>query len=302
MIEALKLYREEQQKDFIMFRRLWLLAFTFALVSPALASEVVKVKGKSALIKLDNEEVLAGDQFYLINGAGKKKGIIKISKVKSDQAIGLIAAGKAEIGMTLQKRMTGSSIRESAPVASHSTTHLLNSKAYWGLSIGYGMDSMTVDLPSPASTSVSLSGGAPSLKGLFDYKLFQRLWFRGMAGYQAFSGQGSSICQNPAKTTCTVNISYLSFDFLGRYLFSEGQIRPWLGGGFALMFPLAKTATALETASISNASVFLFSGGVDWSINSNLYIPISIEYALFPKSSEVEASWIAGRIGIAWPF
>ena len=36
----------------------------------------------------------------------------------------------------------------------------------------------------------------------------------------------------------------------------------------------------------------------NWSISSTMYIPISLEYGLFLKSSSVETSWITLRAGV----
>jgi hypothetical protein len=275
-----------------------LISFSICFSTTAFAIQIAKVKGRGVLIKLEGEATQAGDMFYALNSAGKKKAVIKITKVKGGSAVGQITAGKAEAGMALQRR--------SGAVASHGSHSssggaFLRSKSYWGVLGGLNMNTMDVDLPSPLSQTVSLSGMSFSLKGLFDYELFDHIWFRGTSGYQGFTASGSSKC-GTGTSACNVSISYLSFDFLGRYIFTDGSIRPWLGGGFSMLFPAAKSSTALESSSITTSSTLVLAGGADWSINKEMYIPISLEYAMFPKSSTTSANWIALRAGVAWPF
>lgn len=294
-----------------MGRVFWLVAFVFALVFASYcdAAEVAKVKGKKVLINLSGESAMVGDTFYLLNASGKRKAIVRIVKVKGDQAIGNVTAGAADAGMSLQRR-AGSSAGGGggggrvARESSDSGSGPLRKKSYWGGMLGFNMNSMQVDLPASgtiAAQTVSLSGSSFSAMGFFDYKLFERVWFRGLAGYQGFSGTGPASCP-PGNQTCSVTISYLDLAFLGRYLFTDSSFRPWLGGGFSLLFPASKSSTALDSSSISESGIFVFTGGIDWSISNEMYIPISVEYALFPKSTSVGASWIAVRAGVAIPF
>jgi long-subunit fatty acid transport protein len=68
------------------------------------------------------------------------------------------------------------------------------------------------------------------------------------------------------------------------------------------LLPISKSATALQANSIATTNVVTVTGGVDWFVTPNLYIPVSIEYGFLPKSDEVEANLIALRIGLAVPF
>lgn len=283
-----------------MFRGVWLAALTLALgfSSLAFAGEVTKVKGRGVLISLSGDDANVGDLFFLLKD-GKKMAIIRVTKVKGDQAIGSILKGKADVGMTTQKREGGGGKSAGGGGGGGGSSRMgASKKSYWGGMIGYSMDSMTVDLPSGAT--VSMTGSAFSAMGLFDYKLFNRGWFRGLGGYQGFQAQGSAICLG--STTCNMNASYIDLNFLFRYLFTDSAFRPWLGGGFGLMFPAAKSSTALDTGSISSTGIFIISGGLDWQISPTMYVPISLEYGMFPKSATVEASWITVRAGVAVPF
>lgn len=282
------------------------LVLLFFIGASAIAAQVTKVKGKGVLIGLSGEAAMPGDKYFLLNSAGKKKAIVQITKVKGGQALGRVTAGKAEVGMSLVR---GSSGGGGSAVASHSSHRdsgysgrgFLRSRSYWGPMIGYGMDSMAVDLNTTPARSTSMSGSAFSVNGFFDYQLFERVWFRGAAGYQGFNVKSSDSCPNTTGG-CNANISYADFTFLGRYLFTDTAFRPWAGAGFDLIFPISKSSTALDSGSINTTGVIVITAGFDYSINPNMYIPVSIEYGLFPHSSSVNADWITARIGLAWPF
>jgi hypothetical protein len=261
------------------------------------AAEVVKIKGKGVLVKLDGESAGAGDKYFLINSAGKKKAVIQITKVKGNQALAKVTAGKAEVGMSLMRKEGGGGGGGSS-TARHGSG-FLKERSYWGGMLGYGMNNMNVTLQTTPAASTSMSGSSFAALGIFDYELFDRIWFRGGAGYQGFSGQSSDSCPGGS---CNVSIGYLDLSFLGRYLFTDSTFRPWAGLGFDMMFPLTKSSTALDSSSMNNTGVIVIAAGFDWSINRDMYIPVSLEYGMFPKSSTVDANWIVLRAGVAVPF
>jgi outer membrane protein W len=84
--------------------------------------------------------------------------------------------------------------------------------------------------------------------------------------------------------------------------FSQGGFRPWVGAGFDVMFPLAKESTALDKESITNTSVIAIGGGFDWMLSDSSYLPLQLEYNLYPSSAEVSASAMSVRLGYAWGF
>jgi outer membrane protein W len=136
-----------------------------------------------------------------------------------------------------------------------------------------------------------------------DYPLFPWLIFRGMAGLEQFAvGGANDTSTGGCGGECTAEISYLTFDFWGKFNFSQGGFRPWAGAGFDVMFPLTKDSTALDKESITNTSVIAIGGGFDWMLSDTSYLPFQIEYNLYPSSAEVSASAIALRLGYAWGF
>ncbi len=275
----------------------WILFLAF---SSAFAADITKVKGNKALINLDGLEAAEGDVFFAIDSNGKKKGIIKIDKVKGDKAIGAISKGKAQVGWTLTKRGPKAAGDDSVTPSSKSTKGFSasNHDTFIGAMVGYGMDSAEVTLDS--GDVASLSGSGISAKGFFDYKLFPNIWFRGFGGIENFNGTGGNVCTGGA--TCDVKIMYITFDFWGRYVFSDKEFRPWLGGGFTLLFPMTKSSTAIVETSITTTSTYGVGGGADWFISKDSFIPMSVEYQLFPSSNQAKASIIALRVGYGMSF
>jgi outer membrane protein W len=263
----------------------------------AFAAQITKVKNSGALISLDGETATVGQYFFTLNAEGKKVGLLSVVKVNGDKAIGKILKGKVEVGQALQARAVRKGGGKSAANGGFK-------RAWWGGMLGYAHDAMSAQVLNTANQPVatdSLSGSGFSVNGLFDYQVFSQIWFRGLLGVEMFNVTGGSICANNTQT-CSANIDYVSMDFIGRYLFSEDTIRPWLGAGVAMMFPASKSATVLQADSIGSTSVLQVTGGLDWMISPNAYIPISIEYGLLPKSSQVSANWVQLRVGVALPF
>lgn len=283
-----------------MMRKLYVPIFISILFvcGEVFAADIMKVKGSSVLIELQGESAVPGDSFFALSADGKKRAIIQITKVKGEKALGSISKGKASAGMTLQRRGTGTKVARRKKKGSSSES---TSKANWGAMVGYSMDTMKVQINFPTTnyTKATLAGSSFSAMGMFDYELFQQIWFRGLGGVEGFNVTGNTSC---GSGNCNASIYYLSLDFLARYIFMTGDFRPWLGAGIALMFPASKKATALDSSSISNTSVGIVTGGFDYFINKDMFIPVSIEYGMLPPSDEVDASWIEFRIGLGVPF
>lgn len=284
-----------------------LLGLALFTSAPAFGAKVLKIDGRKVMIDLEGDNAKDGDVFVVYDPAGKKKALVKIKGVKGNKAVGIVGKGKAQAGWKAKISAAGKSkgsraARTSSPQPDTSSP---SGKSFWGLMGGFAMDSMSVDIDNTgdgtSDKTVSLDGMGFSAKGLFDYELFSNVWFRGLAGIEGLDASGSSEVGCGGKA-CSVSIYYLSADLWGRYVFSEGSFRPWIGAAFSLMFPLSKDATAIEDSSITNTSAISIGGGIDWFTSPTFYIPIQVEYSMLPKSETVEATTIGARIGIAMPF
>lgn len=276
----------------------------------AFSAQVAKIKGRSLLIDTQGDPVQPGEIYYVIDLDGSRKAIIKIMKVRGNKALAKLGKGAPQIGMSLEKRQSRSARAASPPPVDSGAAADYNydsglSGAYWGGMLGVGFDSLTADIITDAGVkqgTASTSGTSFSAKGLYDHRLFDKVWFRGLFGLEGLKTEGGSACGNASNQSCTVDIMYLSADAIGRYVFSENQVRPWVGGGLSLLFPLSKSSSLLQSSSITNTYVLLFTTGVDWQISPTMVLPISLEYGMLPKSETVEASWIQIRAGLAFPF
>lgn len=278
------------------------------------SAQIAKVKGKSVLINTEGDPMRSGDIFFAVGLDGKRKGIVRIAKVKGSKAIGQISKGSAQPGMSMMKYTKGSGKSSSTSTADYSSpehssltrgSSTSSSGSAWGGMLGFASDSLTADIVTDAGVqqgSASTTGMAFSGSAMFDYRLFDRVWFRGLGGIEMFKTSGPSQCGTGGTSSCDVDLMYISLNSIGRYLFSEGNMRPWLGGGVALLFPMSKKSSLLQGSSITSTYAFIFTGGVDWDVSPRMYVPLSIEYGMLPKSDTVEASWIQFRAGLAFPF
>lgn len=296
----------------VLFVTLFTLVHLMALQSLE-AATVAKVKGRKVLIKLEGDRASAGDLFYTISPEGKKKGILKVMKVKGDQAVAIMGKGQVKTGWALQFRSAGMT-RKSPKAKSHAaaesdssssatSSSSPTSNAFWGGMFSFASQSMDVEIgDSPNTENVSLSGSGFGGKALLDYEVMDKVWFRGMGGLEMLSvSSGDKICGN-GNQTCEVNITYLSLDFWGRYMFSMNTFRPWLGGGFELLFPMSKDATAVENSSITNTSIMAVGAGFDYFLSPTMYIPVQVEYGMFPSSDQVTSNYFGLRAGFAIPW
>ncbi|MEK6556331.1 MAG: hypothetical protein AABZ31_13875, partial [Bdellovibrionota bacterium] len=190
-----------------------------------------------------------------------------------------------------KKSSSGSSLAKKTPDGEAS---------YIGGLVGLSMSKADVDLfdsGGSAAGSESLDGNGFSAKGLYDYPLFSSIWFRGLLGLEQFNVAGGTNTACSGK--CETEIMYLTFDFWGRYVLSQGTTRPWIGAGGALLFPVTKSSSALKEGSITNTNIFAIGGGLDFFMSPKAYIPVQIEYNMYPKSDTVTASAIVIRAGYA---
>lgn len=296
--------------------RTYLLAVCLLLSfsSTGFAATVSAVKGQKVLINLDGDTAEVGDEFYLINPETQKRtAVIRIKQVKPGKALGDILRGKAVSGSSLQAKAPSSMSADATPSESGSTSNS-NSAGYlrvlkdsWGITGGYLMSTMDADITYRNSfdviqkTSASMSGSGFGVSGFYDYVLNSSLVGRGSAGIEQFNVAGSADsagCQN--STNCDAKINYLSLYGILKWYPLQDKYRVWVGGGMGYLLALSKSSTALNESQISTNQVFTVGGGVDVQMNRKNYVPVSIEYNMFPASDTVKASMISIKAGWAW--
>nr|BFD62646.1 hypothetical protein BdHM001_13270 [Bdellovibrio sp. HM001] len=296
--------------------RLLAICLLLSFSSAGFAATVSAVKGQKVLINLDGDTTEVGDEFYLINPETQKRtAIIRIKQVKPGKALGDILRGKAVSGSTLQAKAPSSmsadvpaSSESSGSTSGNNAGYLRVLKDSWGITGGYLMSTMDADITyrdpgfgTMLKTSASMSGSGFGVGGFYDYVLNSSLVGRGFAAIEQFNVTGSASsagCQN--STNCDAKINYLSLYGLLKWYPLQDKYRIWVGGGMGYLLALSKSSTALNESQISTNQVFTLGGGVDVQMSRKNYVPVSLEYNMFPPSDTVKASMISIKAGWAW--
>lgn len=296
------------------FLALGLSAVIALSVSTADAARVEKVKGKQVLIDSEGLPMSKGEKYFIIID-GKKKGVVKITKVKSERALGTLTKGRAEVDAMVEP--TG---RSSKSDSAFSDDDILKGKkrkkkksrkddgdgdgedttpqTIVGFLVGYAMDSQSATVASydgsgnvVSTTKESFSGSGYSLKGFGDIPLSESFGVISRAGIEQLnlsSGSNNS------------SIMYLTADILLRYSFGSGGFVPYAAAGMGIHFPISKSSTYLDVPRISSTTIFFFDGGFNWAWGETSYLVGALEYAMFPPSNDVSTSFITGRFGMGW--
>jgi hypothetical protein len=268
----------------------WLAAATFlgltSFTGKLMAAKVVAIKGKIVEVEGVAGEFTANSVWDVRNADRKKVGIIKIKAVQGTKAKGIFK-GDVQPQYVITPR---SQQREKRSVSRKTGKRQLGGLA--------GFNFTTAETKVGTET-LTLTGSDFSVKFLVDYYLFKSFWFRGTSGLEQFSvgGKNDTDCGGE----CTANIKYFTLDFWGQYRFGEAK-NFWAGAGFGFLIPVAKNTTAFAESSVTNLNVFLLGGGWNYQLKKGSYIPIQVEYDIYPSSNTVEASAYAVRIGYSKDF
>lgn len=282
------------------------IALLLQITQISFAASVVKIKGNRALLNLEGESAREGEEFFALNLEGKRKGLIRINKVRGDKALGTIFKGKAETGWLLSRRVGpgGAAVTSTGDAASStSSENSFSSSAnemYWGVVGGFGSQSISVDLGAPDDKTVDHTGTGINLSGLIDAPIRGNFWFRGLGGFQQYSltsGENATLC---GTGECKIEINYLAFDLWGRYIFNPGHYQMWAGAGFGLYFSIGDDSTTIEAN--STAQTILFGAGIDIYSSEKMSIPIQIDYSMFTNQEAVKASSINLKGGVAFKY
>ncbi|UYL07564.1 hypothetical protein B9G69_010960 [Bdellovibrio sp. SKB1291214] len=267
------------------------------------AAKVTKVSGGKALIDLEGDTALVGDQYFVIDGSGKKRGLLQVSKVQGGRAIATVSKGNVAAGNSLQRfqgRMSAapSEVNKSRGKAS-------GSKKSWGLMAGMVNSSMNVK---SSTGSMTMTGSSFNLDGYYQTYLDKNISVKILVGYEtlnvtgtASSGFSGGSCTSGMK--CTADIGYLGMNALIRYSFYRTTSLEFsAGGGLGFLFAMQKSSNVLDTAKITTNQTIVGSLGVDWHLDKRTYVPIQLDYAMFPDNNTSSASQMMIRAGYGWAF
>lgn len=297
-------------------RNLLILLVAAGLGSLAHAASVMTVKDKKVLLEIGGmEDTLVGDEFVVVDLEGKRKGLIKVKQVKGHRAIADLLKGTAEEGYTLLRRKSeGSRLSRAVrpdenEISSDSTFAKLN--RYTGESMGvlgsFNMTSMNVQVRGGSgvtarTTGATLKGSGIGVLGYYDHPFLKEFHFRGMGGIEQVQGTGSIGTPDcGGGTSCDFSVMYLSAYGLAKFNYLMADMKAWVGGGLGFLVALSKSSSVLDTSQISTNQIYQIATGVDIPMGKDgAYLPIVLDYGMFPASDTVNANMITIRAGYAW--
>ncbi|UXR63098.1 hypothetical protein EZJ49_08415 [Bdellovibrio bacteriovorus] len=264
-----------------------------SLVSPAWALKTVVVKNDRALLDLEGEDLQVGDKVGARDADGKARALLEIKQIKNGKAVAAVLKGKMSQEYSVSK-IGGT--KTSAGAAKASSPKSPRSKSAWGVTAGYAMNSMTVK-PS-ANSSVSLSGSSINASGFYQMNLDGNISARFLGGYETLVAKGTSSNVTCSGTECSVDISYLGVEALVRYSYLRNtKFDAWVGGGLGFLFAIGKSSNVLNTSKISTNQTFVGSLGLDYHLNKKNFIPVQLDYAMYPDNNTSAANQIILRAG-----
>jgi hypothetical protein len=267
------------------------------------AAKVTKVSGGKALIDLEGDTALVGDQYFVVDGSGKKRGLLQVSKVQGGRAIATVSKGNVAAGNSLQRfqgRMSAAPSEVNKPRGSAS-----GAKKSWGLMAGMVSSSMNVK---SSTGSMTMTGSSFNVDGYYQTYLDKNISVKILVGYETLnvSGTASSGFSGGSCTagmTCTADIGYLGMNALIRYSFYRTtSLEFTAGGGLGFLFAMQKSSNVLDTAKITTNQTIVGSLGMDWHLDKRTYVPIQFDYAMFPDNNTSSASQMMIRAGYGWAF
>ena len=307
-----------------------LLAVLFFLFSfsTAFAGSVSQLKGTKVLIELEGDSAQPGQDFYVLDSNGKKVAIVKISQVKGNKGTGEVTKGKAILGgATILKAAgqetppTASKQKPTAKSSQKTKTEETNNepstpvsskrkKLSGGVLAGYGMNTMTLTVQNPNVPSIkedaTLTDSSFSVKAFADYDFSPSFTIRFATGWEPYSVKGTTslaICNNGSSKSCTVSMDYLALEGSAHYNFLTGKTRGWVGLGYSFLIEMSKNVDVPNLSSSGGTNqMVLASVGADFGLSGGKFIPVVVEYGMFPGSSNVVASSIYLRAGYGFNF
>lgn len=292
-----------------------LIVILISLVSVfASAGTVSQVKGNKMIIQLEGESPAIGDEFFILNAAGKRIGLVSIKQVKGTKALAEISKGRANAGDTIQARGAAPQAQASESSETDSKPRTKKAKAKssgmrGGVLLGFAMNTFTLTVQDKDTAALredlTMKDNSYSLKGFFDYDLSEDFTLRFASGYETFYATGTTsteICANRGSKTCEIGYDYLGLEGSAHWNFITGDTRAWLGIGYSFLVAMTKKNNIPNLTESTTNQMILGSLGVDIGLSGGSFIPLVVEYGMFPGSSNVSASAIYARAGYGFSF
>lgn len=297
-----------------LFMHFFLLLF-IALFTPIAgqAVSILNVKGDRVLLDLDGEDFQPGDRLVALSPSGKEKSLIQVKQVKGSKAIATILNGKVEVGYDIEKTESSEtdltldeddleSTKKSTSRKKVTQKRKRNPSSAWGIVVGAASNNVTVK---PGNTTATqLSGSSTIITAFYQRTLDGSISTRILGGTYGFAASGEST--NISACTpggCKLEISYMGLEALVQYsIIKNSTLNLWVGAGMGFLFASSKSSNVVDTSKISSNQTFLASLGSDWNISNTLFIPLQMDYVLFPDNNTSSASQMIVRLGIGSRF
>ena len=271
-----------------------LVCFSF---TSTLAATITKIKGTKVLISNEGSDLKINEKYFGVNSSGKKRTVLRITAVKGQQSVAEAVKGKPEVGLTLLIVKASKKKSENSNQVSSNQDSSNSKFSHMGVLGSYLMNKMAVKFSiNGTEYTTAMTGTGFGLLGYYDYDMSSQFQLRGLAGIEQF--QVAEACSSLA--ACNANITYFSGYGLGKYNLMKGPTSAWVGAGLGFLYALSKSSTVLDSSLITSTYTITFSGGVDFNMGASHYLPVVLDYSLFPSSASVTASFIALRVGWGW--
>ncbi len=292
------------------------LAMSLVLVGPVYGASVSRVKGKSVLIEDSFNETRKGQIYYGVVNS-KKKAIIKIVNKRKGEALGRILKGVGIPGAQLMLRKTVvQNIKKTTTItrrndlvaptrASYKVNYALGILA--GANYNLGAIEYTENTTGNRVEG-SLTGINENIKAFIDLNLTPRFSLRARMGWMPYYAEAEDTAPRclpdqvgapSALFKCAVFIDYVGGDIAARLKLSVARAAQfWVGASVGIYHPInSEGTTALGNSVLETIMHFTAGAGVDIRLSERLFMPIEIDYELFPPSENVSLSSIGARMG-----
>lgn len=269
--------------------------------SGAWAAKVIKSNSTQALVDTEGETMTSGSEYYAINANGKKVAILVVKQSKGEKALLMIQKGRTSAGDTLQSKPS----RSNGDQPVDSTISRKKYSLAGGVLAGYAQSTMSMSVQSGTSKEdIKMTDTSYSVKVFADYDLSPTLTVRGASGYETFAAKGTinqALCAGTS--SCHANYNYLPLEGSLHYNFSPGKTKMWVGLGYSFLIEMSRDVNIPNLNSESKTNqMLLFGLGADFKLSGKSFVPVVLEYATFPGSTNVTASAIYLRAGYGFGF
>ena len=277
------------------------LFFLFLISGYAQAAQVSKVNQTQAIVDLQGEVTSPGAEFYSVNSDGKKVSLLVVKQIKGERALMLIKKGKATVGESVQAKSAASAKKSSGAKRTLSRRSTLSG----GILGSYAMSTMSMAVQvATVKEDVKMTDSSFGAKIFVDYDLSPSITIRAATGYETFAAKGTITTELCGGTNdCHANYNYLPLEGSAHYNFMTGDNRAWVGLGYSFLIEMSRDVNIpnLNSENKTNQSI-LFSLGADFKMGASNFIPVVVEYAMFPGSTNVTASATYVRAGYGFSF